>query len=682
MSSAGPPYSSIVGNSSTGNKRGHNHIIDNNECRGSIRRSPKSQLIGNVGLHGCLTLYETFRRSVSLHPNRPCLGERLFDSNGNAGSFVFKSYSQCDAIIHHIASGILHENILGLNDQNLQVLGIYMKNCSSWILSEYACYSINAATVPLYDTLGEETVSYVINHTQMSACLCSSLELPRLCQVANECKSLKVIIINSLVITKDELKLCNDCNLKIVTIDELIRIGTAYPSTSILPNDDSLATFCYTSGTTGNPKGALITHKNIVSVAAAALNSCFDIHYEDYYLSFLPLPHIFERMVVSALLASGSAIGFYQGNPLKLIEDCIALRPSIFCAVPRVLNKIHDKILAGGTINSIKGRMFKYALNKKLENLNKTGQLNDKLWDTIIFDKIKSSLGLDRVRRLVSGGAPLSIETMNFLRVLFGSKTTVHEGYGLTESTGGISLTSPEDLSLAGHVGGPLPVVEVCLADVPDMEYYSTDSIHGDLRCDGRGEILVRGPGIFKGYYKNDKATKEAITNDGWLRTGDIGLWRPDGQLALIDRKKNLLKLSQGEYVAVEKIENILGRSSFVNQIFVHGVSTEDFIVCVVIPDNDMKTKWLSLNKDHHNFDKVVLNDLLSLSKVHGLKGFEMVRNLFIDDDIGEWGPHNGFTTPTQKIKRKSLQDKYQEQLTNMYKDIRKKNSTYLLSKI
>ena len=679
-----PPYSFVVGNSSVNDAKSGGK-------RGPIRRSANAELIGQTALHGCLTLHETFHRSVSLHPNRPCLGERVIDSAGNPGPYVFQTYSQCDNRIKSLASGLIHENLLGRNDQGMQLLGVYMKNCSAWVLAEYACYAISAATVPLYDTLGEDTVSYVINHTRMQTCLCSSLELPRLCEVASKCPSLQTILLKGGSITNRELAMCRKVKLNVMTFDELAKVGDAFPHEYVVPNDDSLATFCYTSGTTGDPKGALITHRNIVSVAASALNSCFDIRYDDYYLSFLPLPHIFERMVVSALLSCGSAIGFFRGDPLKLIEDCIALRPSIFCAVPRVLNKIHDKIESGMVSTpGAKGYMFQLAMNAKLHSLKKSGILKHTLWDAIIFSKIKSALGLDRVRQLVSGGAPLSVATMNFLRVLFGSQATIHEGYGLTESTGGISLTSPYDLSPAGHVGGPLPVVDVCLADVPDMEYFHSDSVHGDFRCDGRGEILVRGPGIFKGYYKDENATKEALTSDGWLRTGDIGLWRPDGQLSIVDRKKNLLKLSQGEYVAVEKIENILGRASSVNQIFVHGVSTEDCVVCVVVPDVDIWQKWLSAQNGKNSdgslkFAAVVLEELTELGNKNGLKGFEIVKGVHIDAKVKEWGPHNGFTTPTQKLKRRALQDVYKNDLEKLYSEIKsfkKKRLNMTLSKI
>ena len=639
---------------------------------GAHRRSPDSSLIGIVSLQGCMTLYETFKRSVRQHPGRPCLGHRSVDSFGAPGPFLFRTYSQCATTVHNFASGLAKEDILGRNSENLKLLGIYMKNCPAWSLAEYACYSMNAATVPLYDTLGPDTVEFVLNQTELMACLCSTSELVDLLKVSSKCPNLKTIIVNAKSIPPAKMeeyaKLYDTDRIQILTFDHVVNVGRAFPSNPTPPTPDSLATFCYTSGTTGQPKGALITHQNIVSVANSALSSCFDVRYDDYYLSFLPLPHIFERMVVSALLSSGSAIGFYRGDPLKLIEDCVALRPTIFCAVPRLLNKIYDKVMGGITSDDsgLKGKMARTAIHSKLNNLHKQGKLSHWLWDPLLFSKIKSAIGMDKVRRLVSGGAPLSSHTMDFFRILLGAKSSVHEGYGLTETTGGVSLTLTDDLSAAGHVGGPLPVCEVCLADVPDMGYFHTDAIHDESqRCDGRGEILVRGPGVFKGYYKNEEATREAITEDGWLRTGDIGLWQPDGQLQIIDRKKNLLKLSQGEYVAVEKVENVLGRSSIVNQVFVHGSPLESCVVAVVVPDPAAIE-----SKSTAEVRNEILKDFLVIGKEAGLKGFEIPKNVHIDKQIGEWSPSTGLVTPTMKIKRAQLRDKYKSELQLLYKDL------------
>ena len=200
---------------------------------------------------------------------------------------------------------------------------------------------------------------------------------------------------------------------------------------------------CYTSGTTGQPKGAMITHRNLISVTASGIESCLHIHHSDDYLSFLPLPHIFERVVITGLLSAGSAIAFSQGDPLKIIEDVIALQPTIFCAVPRLLTRIHTKIIQ--KVNStpgLKSRLFHYALKSKLNELSYKNSHPDipqsgmDVWDKLIFRPLKTSLGLQRVRKLISGGAPLPGNTMDFFRVMLGPGCSCHEGYGMTETTG------------------------------------------------------------------------------------------------------------------------------------------------------------------------------------------------------------------------------------------------------
>jgi long-chain acyl-CoA synthetase len=265
---------------------------------------------------------------------------------------------------------------------------------------------------------------------------------------------------------------------------------------------------------------------------------------------------------------------------------------------------------------------------------------------------------------------------MEFFRILVGAGCTVHEGYGMTETTGGISITYEEDITVTGHVGGPLPVCEVKLVDVVDMGYLHSDSVHNQTRrCDGRGEICVRGPGVFQGYYKDPAATAAVLDSDGWLHTGDIGLWTPFGQLAIIDRKKNLLKLSQGEYVAVERVENVITSSCpLVAQAFVHGVSTENYIVAVVVPDEEA-VKASGINTDSSLLKERILADIQRASREAGLHGFETVRSIWVEpaNSASLWTPENGLMTPTFKIKRQAIATRFATQLASMYSPPRSK---------
>jgi long-chain acyl-CoA synthetase len=313
----------------------------------------------------------------------------------------------------------------------------------------------------------------------------------------------------------------------------------------------------------------------------------------DRHLSYLPLPHIFERIVIAQALTAGASVAFFRGDPLLLVEDIVACRPTMIPVVPRVLNKIHDKIMAGmAAKGGLTEKMFRTALKAKSAGLQE-GKLTHALWDRILFHKIKAALGLDCIRFMVSGSAPLSPNVMTFFRCLLG--VPVMEGYGQTEGSAAATISHPEDVGSVGHVGGPVDCVEVVLMDVPEMGYLSTgklcklserilafivlfvgflimsgfqfnsDTSHQGEPCRGRGEICVRGPNVFKGYYKDEEKTKETIDEEGWLHSGDVGLWTMEGQLKIIDRKKNIFKLAQGgEMLLLFHVAN-LSTNSYLN---------------------------------------------------------------------------------------------------------------------
>jgi len=303
------------------------------------------------------------------------------------------------------------------------------------------------------------------------------------------------------------------------------------------------------------------------------------------------------------------------------------------------------------------------------------GVLTHPLWDRLIFSKIKQRVGLDRVRLLVTGSAPIADHILDFLRIVFGCP--VQEGYGLSESMAMGTLTYPNDCT-PGTVGGAVSVNEIRLQEVPDMGYLRTDQVHGKgdgaIPCHGRGEICLRGPNIFAGYYKMPDKTTEAIDGNGWFHTGDIGLWTPDGRLKIIDRKKNLFKLAQGEYVAPEKIENLHVQSKFVMQNYVHGDSLKTQLVCVVVVDPDAGAAWAKGNgvqKDlpalcqDATFKKAVLADLTAIAKKDKLAGFEIVKAVHLEPK--PWEPGTEILTPTFKLQRKKAQEHYQAEIDSMY---------------
>lgn len=326
----------------------------------------------------------------------------------------------------------------------------------------------------------------------------------------------------------------------------------------------------------------------------------------------------------------------------------------------------------------------------KTSNLQKYNKLTHPIYDQL-FNKIKQALGMDALRALICGSAPINKNVMNFFRIML--SVPVCEGYGQTEGCGVASIAAIEDMNTYEHVGGPTPCNEIVLFDVPEMGYNSTDTEHGSsgggknrgIRCMGRGEICIRGPNVFKGYYRNSEKTNEVLDSDGWLHSGDIGLWNVSGTLKIIDRKKNIFKLAQGEYVAPEKIENILINSLYISQCYIHGDSLQSSLVAIVVPDEEyimnnwysnqenkpLHSKVLPLFKDlcqNQALKDAIMLDIKKLSKLNGLHGFEIVKAVHLEPE--QFTPENGFLTPTLKLKRQQLRDYYDKQISDLYVEI------------
>jgi len=368
-------------------------------------------------------------------------------------------------------------------------------------------------------------------------------------------------------------------------------------------------------------------------------------------------------------------VGFYQGDTLKIVDDIKALRPTVFVSVPRLWNKIYDKITAGAAAKGgIATFLFNTALESKKGWLRSSNSITHTFWDRLVFRKVAAQVGLDRVRVMITGSAPIASHVMEFLRVAFSAH--VCEGYGQTECCGAASLTFFPDQASLGHVGGPLACCEVRLEDVPDMGYKATDAVHGEhqLPVQGRGEVCYRGYNIFPGYYKDEAKTKEALDSEGWLHSGDIGVWDARGNLRIVDRKKNIFKLSQGEYVAAEKIELIYAKAELVGQVFVYGDSLHSMLVAIVVPDPDTLKAWAKKNghegkalKDLAalpDVKKLLKEQMAAEAKSSKLQSFENAREIFVEPF--QWTPED-LLTPSFKLKRADAKKKYQEELDKMY---------------
>jgi long-chain acyl-CoA synthetase len=376
--------------------------------------------------------------------------------------------------------------------------------------------------------LGPDAVEYVVNHSALQTIVCSAKTFPAIAACIKKCPSVKRIIIMDALESKFRVAVPE--TLDLYSMADVQQRGEKAPRANVMAKPDDIYTIMYTSGTTGNPKGVIITHRNIVS-AAAGLNDVVELGADDVHISYLPLAHIYELVCQLVGVLDGCAVGFWRGDVAWLLEDIQALKPTILVGVPRVFNRIYDKVLA--QINEggfIKKSLFQIACSAKTSALDAGG--DTPIWNKLVFEKIRQAMG-GRVRLISSGSAPIGAEVQEFLRLTSGAK--VVQGYGLTESCAALTVQQIADSRTAGHVGPPLRCNEVKLVDVPEMGYTSRSTPQ-------RGEICVRGNNIFSGYYKEKEKTDEVLEPSGWFHTGDIGEWLPNGTLKVIDRKKNIVR--------------------------------------------------------------------------------------------------------------------------------------------
>jgi len=607
------------------------------------------------------TLYDLFRVSEKKFGNNNYLGWKPSSNE----PFKWLSYSQVKNISQQIGSAFIE---FGLEPAKETYVGIFARNRYEWSITEVACNSYSFVTVPLYDTLGSEAISFILMQTQLKLVVCDDSD--KAIQLMNsKSSSLEyVIVIDN--INDEARNKAKELNIKLYSFDECKQIGAKNIRETIAPNPDDLATICYTSGTTGLPKGAMITHKNIVSIVSSVVYYLKGANSADEgnerYLSYLPLAHMFERCAHHTLVSLGGSIGFYQGDIKKIVDDLKEVKPTIFCTVPRLINRIYARISENLEKSSpLKKKIFSWAFSQKEKEVLRGVVRNNSIYD-FAFKKIRETLG-GSVKVILTGSAPVSPEILHFLRVVSGCY--VIEGYGATETGGASSIQVPGETTV-GNVGPPFHCCMYKLIDVPEMSLR--------VERDNRGEILVKGNNIFKGYFKDDEKTNAALDSDGWYHTGDIGTFAENGCLKIVDRVKNIFKLQQGEYIAPEKIENIYVRSKYVAQVFVYGNSYKSSLVSVIVPEEIVVYEWAKQNNiqdqdfaslcKNPELVKTILKDINQMGKTGGLKGFEQVREIYLHDEL--FSIENGLITPTMKSKRNELEKYFKAQLDDLYKNL------------
>lgn len=585
-----------------------------------------------------------------------------------AGPYTFISYAEIERRITLVSNTLLKLFKLTKGD----IVTIYSKNRLEWILTEWSSMALSMPTVALYDTFGPDNLVYVLNHCESKIVFGSLDRVENLLKSVESCKFLQFVVSyddTSKENKKSLTKTFKKHNIKLCFFSDLLKEPEKPVKIKFVkPKPEDLYTIMYTSGTTGNPKGVMITHRNIISTCVGVAPKLGGVHDGDVYISYLPLAHILERVAFTCMFIHGSKIGFYQGDPLKLVDDIQELKPTLMTGVPRVFNRIYAKVSA--TIEEsgyIKRKLFSMAFNSKKAALLKHKKPSG-FWESLVFSKIKARLG-GRMRIILSGGAPLPPATQEFVRICFGCP--IVQGYGLTETTAGGTVTDPDDL-IFGEAGSPKYCCEVKLVSVPDLDYTVDDKPRP------RGEICFRGPNVALGYYKDPEKTKEDFDEDGFFHTGDIGEFTERGTLKIIDRKKNIFKLSQGEYIAAEDLENVFVKSRYVEQIWVYGDSYQTFLIAILFPkiDNlkaDLSSKDVDIYTSQEARD-LVLKDLETIARGEKRQGFEIIKNVRFAE--AEFTPDNDLATPTMKLKRPQLKTRYQNEIDEMYEELANKEAT------
>ncbi len=531
-------------------------------------------------------------------------------------------------------------------------VAILSENRPEWAQADWAALCGGIADIPIYDTLPGNQVAYILNDAEI-----------RLIFVSNRDQLDKVLAIWEDVpsLTRAVLFDGPSDDARVMTLAELEEKGReaeaagrgeGFRERALQAAPGDLATMLYTSGTTGSPKGVLLSHQNIHS-NVQAVKELFYADETDRAVSFLPLSHILERMVDYWLFSNGVCIAYV--HDIELVADSLVeVQPTIAASTPRLYEKVYDKVMSQ---TGVKGRLVSWAADvaarwteAKLAGRSPTPgvRVQRAIADRLVFRKLRGRMG-GSLRFFISGGAPLALHVAKFF---YGADVLILEGYGLTETSPVTNVNTETDVNF-GTVGKPVPGTEIMIAD--------------------DGEILVRGPQVMQGYYNLPDATAEAIDEDGWFHTGDIGEIDAEGNLAITDRKKDIIVTAGGKNIAPQPIENRVKESPFIDEAVMVG-DRRPYPVLLVVPNRAKLEEWaVGADVDARGdalFDEAGAMAKLeeeSLGRLESFARFERPKKVALLDT--EFTVEGGVLTPTQKVKRRVVEERFSRTIQGLYED-------------
>uniref|UniRef100_A0AAZ3P7D2 long-chain-fatty-acid--CoA ligase n=1 Tax=Oncorhynchus tshawytscha TaxID=74940 RepID=A0AAZ3P7D2_ONCTS len=606
---------------------------------------------------GVDTLDKVFEDASRRFPDRDCLGTREVvmeederQSNGKffkkviLGQYRWLSYAET-----HRAAACFGIGLAALGQRAHNNIAIFCETRAEWVIAAQACFMQNFPLVTLYSTLGGPAITHGLNETEVSHIITSrELLETRLKFILLEVPRLQHIIVVDDTPTEwpgypRGISVHNMANVQgLRTKPE--------NGKHVCPMPSDIAVIMYTSGSTGVPKGVMISHSNIIAGITGMAERIPNLGENDTYIGYLPLAHVLELSAELVCVAHGCRIGY--SSPQTLADqstkikkgskgDTSVLQPTLMAAVPEIMDRIYKNVMTKvEEMSSAQRTLFTLAYNYKLEQLSQ-GR-STPLCDNLVFKKVRSLLG-GKTRVLLSGGAPLSAATQRFINVCF--CCPVGQGYGLTETCG------------AGTIS--------------ESGYHITDT------PTPRGEILIGGPNVTMGYYKNEAKNQDFFVDENgqrWFCTGDIGEVHPDGCLKIIDRKKDLVKLQAGEYVSLGKVEAMLKNCPLIDNICAYANSDEMYVIGFVVPNQKhllllaeqylIRGSWEELC-DNAAMEEVVLQVITEAALSAQLERFEIPRKIRLSPD--PWTPESGLVTEAFKLKRQQLKSKYQDDIERMY---------------